>query len=145
VDPLLRRAAAFEVREPVAVRAASEAVIEADADQIEQLLINLIRNAVEAGGPVTVAASVEAARVHISVRDSGPGLANTANVFVPFFTTKPGGTGIGLVLSRRIAEAHGGTLELRNNGDGAPGCTATLTLPLADPDVLAAPDGVEPG
>lgn len=68
-------------------------------------------------------------RVRLAVRDTGPGLSGTNNLFVPFFTTKPGGSGIGLVLSRQIAEAHGGTLELSNRED-APGCEALLTLPL---------------
>jgi Signal transduction histidine kinase len=63
------------------------------------------------------------------VKDEGPGLSNTSNLFVPFFTTKPGGSGIGLVLSRQIAEAHGGTLTLQNR-EGAPGCEARLSLPL---------------
>jgi len=67
--------------------------------------------------------------VLVWVRDHGPGLSNTANLFVPFFTTKPGGSGIGLVLSRQIAEAHGGTFTLQNAVDG-PGCEAQLTLPL---------------
>ena len=69
-------------------------------------------------------------RVRIFVDDEGPGLPNTANLFVPFFTTKPEGSGIGLVLSRQIAEAHGGTLTLENRTPG-PGCRAVLTLPLA--------------
>ena len=68
--------------------------------------------------------------VRIFVDDEGPGLPNTSNLFVPFFTTKPEGSGIGLVLSRQIAEAHGGTLSLDNRLPG-PGCRATLTLPLA--------------
>ena len=68
--------------------------------------------------------------MRIFVDDEGPGLPNTSNLFVPFFTTKPEGSGIGLVLSRQIAEAHGGTLSLENRLPG-PGCRATLTLPLA--------------
>ena len=59
----------------------------------------------------------------------GLGLANTTNLFVPFFTTKSSGSGIGLVLSRQIAEAHGGTLTLQNRSDGN-GCIARLHLPL---------------
>jgi signal transduction histidine kinase len=62
------------------------------------------------------------------VQDSGPGLADSANLFVPFFTTKPTGTGLGLVLCRQIAEAHGGSLMLQNSKE-APGCVAVLRLP----------------
>jgi signal transduction histidine kinase len=65
----------------------------------------------------------------LRVKDEGHGLANTANLFVPFFTTKASGSGIGLVLSRQIAEAHGGTLTLENRADGA-GCEARVKLPL---------------
>jgi signal transduction histidine kinase len=67
--------------------------------------------------------------LEIWVKDEGPGLSSTANLFVPFFTTKPGGSGIGLVLSRQIAEGHGGALSLENRTDG-PGCVARLRLPL---------------
>ena len=72
---------------------------------------------------------VNGPRLDVWVADDGPGLPSDANLFVPFFTTKPGGSGIGLVLSRRIAESHGGTLTLTNREEG-PGCLATLSLPL---------------
>jgi two-component system, NtrC family, nitrogen regulation sensor histidine kinase NtrY len=107
--------------------------ISADADQLEQLLINLIRNAVDAaletGGGVEVGWSRESSQLDVWVRDEGPGITNTANLFVPFFTTKPGGSGIGLVFSRQIAEAHGGELTLKNRTD-ARGCEARLRLPV---------------
>jgi signal transduction histidine kinase len=107
--------------------------IQGDPDQLEQVLINLIRNAVDAaqetGGRVFLRLERGHNSIEIIVRDEGPGLSNTANLFVPFFTTKRGGSGIGLVLSRQIAEAHNGSLSLRNAPDG-PGCEAKLTLPV---------------
>ena len=107
--------------------------ISADADQLEQLLINLIRNAVDAaletGGGVEVGWSRQGSQLDVWVLDDGPGITNTANLFVPFFTTKPGGSGIGLVFSRQIAEAHGGELTLKNRTD-ARGCEARLRLPI---------------
>jgi len=107
--------------------------ISADADQLEQLLINLIRNAVDAAletrGGVEVGWSRQGSQLDVWVLDEGPGITNTANLFVPFFTTKPGGSGIGLVLSRQIAEAHGGELTLKNRAD-ARGCEARLRLPF---------------
>ena len=134
VAPIVRRAAALETRLPVAVQGGPEFTANLDAAQIEQVLINLIKNAVEAvhetGGGVRVAWSRRGAFFEIRVEDDGPGVANTANLFVPFFTTKPSGSGIGLLLCRQIAENHGGTLNLRNRDGGATGCIATLRLPV---------------
>jgi signal transduction histidine kinase len=97
------------------------------------LLINLLRNAADAaletGGGVRVGWRKNASYIEVKVEDDGPGLSNTGNLFVPFFTTKPGGSGIGLVLSRQIAEAHGGALTLENRRDGS-GCEARLRLPI---------------
>ncbi len=133
VNALLRRVAALDTRLPVFFEEVSPITVQGDADQLEQVLINLIRNAVDASletdGRVFVRHERNSASIDIIVRDEGPGLSNTANLFVPFFTTKRGGSGIGLVLSRQIAEAHDGTVTLRNASDG-PGCEAILNLPL---------------
>ena len=132
----MRRAVAFETRIRVELRPGPPAEIRADEDQLNQLLINVLRNAVDAaletGGSVRVSWSKSQTHLAVVVEDEGPGLANTGNLFVPFFTTKPEGSGIGLVLSRQIAEAHGGTLTLRNR-PAARGCEARLLLPLRDP------------
>jgi nitrogen fixation/metabolism regulation signal transduction histidine kinase len=129
----IRRVIELETRRPVALAPGPELTVQADPDQLEQLLINLLRNAVDAalatGGGVTVRWSRNASYVEVLVEDEGPGVTNTSNLFVPFFTTKPGGSGIGLVLSRQIAEAHGGTLTLQNRPTGQ-GCEARLRLPL---------------
>jgi two-component system nitrogen regulation sensor histidine kinase NtrY len=127
------RVAALEKRLPVRVHAGPEVSVPADPDQLDQLLINLIRNAVDAaletGGAVEVSWATERDHLEVSVADGGPGLAGTANLFVPFFTTKPGGSGIGLLLSRQIAEAHQGSLSLENR-PGRAGALARLRLPL---------------
>ena len=134
VPALVRRVADLETRLPVAVVAGPDLTIQADADQLEQALINLVRNAVDAtlesGGEGTVLLRWlnRSGRLHILVEDSGPGLGDTGNLFVPFYTTKPGGSGIGLVLSRQIAEGHGGTLVLESRGE-QPGARARLVLP----------------
>jgi signal transduction histidine kinase len=130
---LVARVAGLERRKTVTVAGGPSVTIQADPDQLEQLLINLFRNAVDATldnrGGVTVSWDLLEGRVRLHVDDDGPGLSNTTNLFVPFFTTKPGGSGIGLVLCRQIAEAHAGTLTLANRSPG-PGCRAELTLPL---------------
>jgi signal transduction histidine kinase len=103
-----------------------------DPDQIEQVFINLMRNAVEAAGEkggVRVRWHDDGDAVVVEVEDDGPGLARTDNLWVPFFTTKPHGTGIGLVLSREIVENHGGSIALANRV-GAKGCIASVRLPL---------------
>jgi two-component system, NtrC family, nitrogen regulation sensor histidine kinase NtrY len=129
-----RRAAGLETRVPVQVARGDPLIIEADGDQLDQLLINLVRNAADAsletGGGVSVSWEREDGHVDVEVVDEGPGLATTANLFVPFYTTKPSGTGIGLVLCRQIAEAHGGVLSLENRRDRR-GCVARLRLPVA--------------
>ncbi|HEX4627373.1 MAG TPA: HAMP domain-containing sensor histidine kinase [Gemmatimonadales bacterium] len=107
--------------------------IPADGAQLDQLLINLVRNAVDAAaegeGEVEVGWAARHGRLDVWVRDDGPGIADTGNLFVPFFTTKPNGSGIALALSRQIAEAHGGTLTLTNRDDHR-GCEARLSLPI---------------
>jgi nitrogen fixation/metabolism regulation signal transduction histidine kinase len=133
VSPLLRRVVGLETRQKVNLLPGPELTLRADGDQLEQLLINLLRNAVDAaletGGGVKVGWTKNGDYLEVCIEDEGPGLSNTANLFVPFFTTKPAGSGIGLVLSRQIAEAHGGTITLANRTNGR-GCEARLRLPL---------------
>jgi len=127
--------AALEKRVPVVVAGGPDLELQADPDQLQQLLINLLANAAEASleseGAVELAWRRDVDEVVVTIADRGPGLANAANLFVPFFTTKPKGSGIGLVLCRQIAEAHGGSLRLVNREQG-PGCLAELRLPVVD-------------
>jgi nitrogen fixation/metabolism regulation signal transduction histidine kinase len=133
IGSLVSRVASLETRLPVSVASGPDLVVRGDDVQLEQLLINLVRNAVDASmetnGRVEVGWQQKNGQIEIWIRDEGPGLANTANLFVPFFTTKSQGSGIGLVLSRQIAEAHGGTLTLENRQQ-LRGCEARLRLPL---------------
>ena len=135
VAELVHRVSALETRLAVRVQPGPDVAMHGDSAQLEQLLINLVRNAVDASlennGGVEIGWQQHNGQVEISVRDEGPGIANTTNLFVPFFTTKAEGSGIGLVLSRQIAEAHGGTLTLSNRTEHT-GCQAQLRLPLAD-------------
>ena len=137
VTRLLRRVADLETRMAVAVLAGPETQVRGDRDQLEQLLINVVSNAVEASlqnrptgdGQVSIGWRLDTDRIEIHVDDDGPGLPNGTDVFVPFFTTKDHGSGIGLTLSRQIAEAHGGSLTLENHL-GQAGCRACLRLPV---------------
>lgn len=147
----VRRVAELETRLHVHVEPGPSVTLEADRDQLEQLLINLVRNAADAvlelpetptdspsaqpaakpaPPPITISWSKQAGELEIRIEDTGPGIANPANLFVPFFTTKPKGSGIGLSLCRQIAEAHDGRLSLENH-PARPGCIARLRLPLA--------------
>ena len=133
VTELMMRIVELEKRLPVRVTSSPEIRLVADSDQLEQALINLVRNAVDASletnGGVAVRWSVQGDWAEIAIDDDGKGLPDTSNLFVPFFTTKPNGSGIGLALSRQIAEAHGGTITLENRV-GAVGCRAQLRLPM---------------
>jgi two-component system, NtrC family, nitrogen regulation sensor histidine kinase NtrY len=154
LSPLVKRVAALEARVPVTVIPGPDITLMADPDQLEQMLINLLRNAAEAvleasisgensdgsknpstsnsGQQVAFTWKLTDKDAILTIEDSGPGLMNPSNVFVPFYTTKPGGSGIGLVLSRQISEAHGGSLELTNRL-GQRGCVVTVTLPRTIP------------
>ncbi|HXT68261.1 MAG TPA: ATP-binding protein [Vicinamibacterales bacterium] len=130
---LVQRVVELEKRLPVTVGSTPDIRLDADSDQIEQLLINIVRNAVDAaletGGAVSMSWKTAGGWLELNIDDEGKGLPDTSNLFVPFFTTKPSGSGIGLALSRQIAEAHGGTITLENRTSPA-GCRATLRLPL---------------
>jgi two-component system, NtrC family, nitrogen regulation sensor histidine kinase NtrY len=132
VGACVRRVVGLERRLGIQLDAGPEVQIEADPDQLEQVLINLLHNAVDAsletGGAVRVGWDHTDGYIEVWVQDEGPGIPNSANLFVPFFTTKPSGSGIGLVLSRQIAEAHGGSLVLENSQSHR-GAEARLRLP----------------
>jgi len=136
VRELVHRIVELEKRLPVRVADVPDVTVIADSDQLEQLLINITRNAVDAAletaGGVAIGWQQRPGWFELVVEDEGKGLPDTSNLFVPFFTTKPQGSGIGLALSRQIAEAHGGSITLENRSDRS-GCLATLRLPVGGP------------
>jgi nitrogen fixation/metabolism regulation signal transduction histidine kinase len=142
--PLVARVAALETRLNVGVQAGPDITFSVDPDQLEQMLINLIRNAADAvlsgGGSypdkipedktgVQVRWQANAREVTLEIEDEGPGLLNPSNLFTPFYTTKPNGSGVGLVLCRQIAEAHEGSIEIGNRPRGS-GCVVKVILPI---------------
>lgn len=133
VQQWVERVAALETRLSVDVVQGPDVQLYADTDQLDQLLINVMKNAVEASletkGQVKISWEIVNQNVDILVEDDGLGISNAANLFVPFFTTKPEGSGLGLYISRQIAEAHDGTLTLENRIDQQ-GCTARLSIPV---------------
>jgi nitrogen fixation/metabolism regulation signal transduction histidine kinase len=136
--PLLERTLALEQRLHAEIIGGPEVTLTIDPDQVEQMLINLVRNAVEAalttrtGKPrVQVSWQLDAGNVIIGIEDNGPGIANDSNLFVPFYTTKSGGSGVGLALARQIVEAHAGSVRLTNRKAG--GVRAAVTLPMVMP------------
>ncbi len=137
LGPLLAQVVALETRLPVELKNGPPTTVLADPDQLQQLLINLVRNAVEAAQAQAIAArdphvcvtwTTTGTHTSVQIRDNGTGLLDPSNLFVPFYTTKPEGSGIGLVLAQQIASALKGSVTLTNNPD-APGCTAEVLLP----------------
>ena len=158
LEKLIPRLTNLEMRVPVFIEPGPAVMFQADPDQLEQMLINLIRNAADAVleaaesdskvaaksgqkpsmGKVTVRWIAESSDVLLLIEDEGPGLSNPANVFTPFYTTKPSGSGVGLVLSRQIAEAHGGSIEISNRSDRR-GCVVKIVLPRSPVRATAVP------
>jgi two-component system, NtrC family, sensor histidine kinase HydH len=107
--------------------------LQGDREQLRQVLLNLLLNATQAAGEngeVRVRCEERAGACRVTIADSGPGFAPEAieNAFTPFFTTKPQGIGLGLAMSHRIVESHGGTIRVGNQKDG--GGLVELEIPL---------------
>jgi len=134
IGPLMERVVLLEQRLPIQLDPGPAATLAADPDQLEQMLINLLANAVDASlangsHPVRAGWELEGSSLLMSIEDRGLGIANTENLFVPFYTTKQEGSGVGLALAQQIARAHGGEIRLVNREDGA-GARATVRLPI---------------
>jgi len=134
LGPLLERVALLEQRLPVQLDPGPAIILDADPDQLEQMFINLLRNAVDASlangsHPVRANWRIANSNLLVTIEDRGLGIANSENLFVPFYTTKPSGSGVGLALAQQIARAHGGEIQLINREDGD-GARATVRIPL---------------
>jgi len=133
IGACIPRVAEFEPGLPISIVGGPDTTVPADQDQTEQVLINLVRNAVEANGETDGSVEIEWTAkdrwFEITIRDDGSGIADPDSLFIPFYTTKPEGSGIGLFLCRQIAEAHGGSVSVTNREDRS-GCEAVLRLPL---------------
>jgi signal transduction histidine kinase len=132
---LLERVVLLEQRLPIQLDPGPPAILYADPDQLEQMFINLLANAVDAslakdGLPVRVSWQLDGSSLLVAIEDRGLGIANIDNLFVPFYTTKPSGSGVGLALAQQIARAHGGEIQLLNRDDGN-GARATIRLPIS--------------
>ena len=134
IAPLIERVVLLEQRLPVHLNPGPAATLNADPDQLEQMFINLLANAVDASlgngsEPVRATWERNGSSLSVVIEDRGMGIANAENLFVPFYTTKPAGSGVGLALAQQIARAHGGEIQLANRADG-PGARATVLLPV---------------
>jgi signal transduction histidine kinase len=134
LGPLLERVVLLEQRLPMQLDPGPPVVLHADPDQLEQMFINLLANAVDASlgneaEPVRANWQLVGSFVSVVIEDHGLGIANAENLFVPFYTTKPTGSGVGLVLAQQIARAHGGEIRLLNRDDGD-GARAIVRLPV---------------
>jgi len=134
VAPLLERVVLLEQRLAVHIEPGPPLTLNADSDQLEQMFINLLTNAVDASlanssESVRLSWSIDDAALLVAIEDRGQGIANAENLFVPFYTTKPAGSGVGLALAQQIARAHGGEITLVNREDGE-GARAAIRLPL---------------
>lgn len=132
--PLLERVVLLEQRLPIDIDPGPVISLTADPDQLEQMFINLLANAADASlangaKPARVTWRANGPDVEIVIEDCGMGIANPENLFVPFYTTKSAGSGIGLPLAQQIARAHGGEISLENRQD-ADGACAIVRLPV---------------
>jgi signal transduction histidine kinase len=123
----------FFAGQPLEIAPFPDVTLHGDPVHLEQALINLVKNGLEANPadapPIVLSCHVEAGLCEFRVVDHGAGISNPENLFVPFYTTKSEGAGIGLVLCRQIAARHQGHVSLANRSDGR-GAVATLILPL---------------
>ena len=134
IGPLLERVVLLEQRLAVQLDQGPPVILDADPDQLEQMFINLLANAVDASlangaQPVRASWKLSDSNVLVTIEDRGMGIANAENLFVPFYTTKPSGSGVGLALAQQIARAHGGEIQLVNRDDGE-GARAIVRLPV---------------